>query len=285
VRLAISNLAWPAAADGEVAFLLPSYGVEGVELAPTRVWPAPDQVSRSEIRACRSFWESAGLEIVAFQALLFGKPELSVFGTPAVRRRAADYLRKIIALAGQLGARALVFGSPKNRQRGELTWEEALTVAVPFFRALGEEAQGWGVCLCIEPNPVEYGCDFVTCIDEGIALVDAVAHPGFGLHLDTGGMKLAQESPARGIARAGQRSRHFHVSTPYLKAIEPDPLHAECARALRQVGYQGWVSIEMVEGKLPAPSRWRQALGTSLEYVHATYAVSPRVAKSQRRSA
>src|SRR4051812_46579534 len=113
MRLAISNIAWPSGDDAVVAPLLVEHGAEGVELAPTKVWPRPLEASAAEVRAYRAWWERRGLRLVALQALLFGRPDLTLFGDPATRRRTVDYLKGMISLAAALGAGPLVFGAPR----------------------------------------------------------------------------------------------------------------------------------------------------------------------------
>ena len=52
--------------------------------------------------------------------------------------------------------------------RGAVSPVDALSIAVDFFSAtLGEHAAARDVTLCIEANPPEYGCDFVTTTAEG----------------------------------------------------------------------------------------------------------------------
>lgn len=270
MRLAISNIAWPAGVDDDAAPLLCAHGVEGVELALTKIWTEPLAASAAEVIAYRQRWEKKGLRIAALQALLFGKPQLTIFDSEAVRRQTLDYLAGIIERAAWLGAAALVFGSPKNRCRGERSPAEAWSLAVPFFRELGCHARRQGVRFCIEPNPAEYGCDFVTTVAEGIELVDAVAEEGFGLHLDTGGMALAGEAPAASIAAAGERCRHFHISEPFLAEIGSGrTAHGECAAALKARAYDRWVSIEMSEAK--EPEAWRPAIDRALACAKANY--------------
>lgn len=272
MRLAISNIAWPTGADDAVAPLLHAHGVEGVELALTKIWPEPLDATAAEVRAYRHRWEKQGIRIAALQALLFGKPHLTLFGGEPVRRQMREYLAGIIERAGWLGARALVFGSPKNRQRGERSRSEAWAIAVPFFRELGRVAQRHGVHFCIEPNPSAYGCDFVTTVAESIELVDAVDEEGFALHLDTGGMTLAGEAAAASIAAAAEHCRHFHVSEPFLAPVGGGTSpHGEYARALHSRGYTSWVSIEMGEAK--ARDSWRAAIERALGFVRATYPV------------
>jgi sugar phosphate isomerase/epimerase len=272
MRLAVSSIAWPAGADGEARAILRQEGAGGVELALTKVWPEPLEASPAEVAHYRGEWEACGLPVVALQALLFGKPHLTLFGSPAARRAALDYLTGIIRQAGRLGAHALVFGSPGNRKRGSLDPAVAREVAVPFFRELGEVARGQGVTLCLEPNPPEYGCDFATTAAEAALVVDAVGSAGFGLHLDTGAMTLAGVRPPA-LRTAVGRCRHFHVSTPFLAGVPGGNVaHAEFAAALREEGYTGWVSIEMSEARLQ-PS-WQEGVRRALAFTRATYAAA-----------
>ncbi|SRR5579883_409503 len=270
MRLAISNIAWPSGADDAVAPLLRDHEVEGVELALTKIWSEPLAASEREVRAYRERWEKRGVRIAALQALLFGKPHLTLFDSEAARRQMLDYLAGIIERAGWLGASALVFGSPRNRQRGERSETEAWDIAVPFFRQLGHIAHQHGVSFCIEPNPKGYGCDFVTTVAEGIELVDAAAEEGFRLHLDTGGMALSGDPPETSIASSGERFWHFHVSEPFLAAVGGGVVpHGECARALRATNYSGWVSIEMGESK--TADNGLAAIDRALAFVRTTY--------------
>jgi sugar phosphate isomerase/epimerase len=270
MRLAISNIAWPTGADAAAAPLLRAHGVEGVELALTKVWPEPLAVPAAEVRAYRDGWEKQGVRVAALQALLFGKPHLTLFGGEQVRRQTFEYLAGMIERAGLLGAGTLVFGSPKNRQRQGLGRGQTWSIAVPFFRALGRVARRYSVCFCIEPNPPAYGCDFVTTVAEGVELVDAVGDDGFGLHLDAAGMSLVGDPPAASIRDAGDRCRHFHVSQPFLAEVRGGTVpHDEFAQALQAADYRGWVSIEMGEAK--GAGAWPEAVQRALAFVRAAY--------------
>ncbi|MEI6535113.1 MAG: TIM barrel protein, partial [Verrucomicrobiaceae bacterium] len=155
---AVSNIAWPAADDEAALGMLQASGVNLIEIAPTRHWPDLTQVDESEARGFAEILHQNGFSICAFQALLFGKPELQVFGSDN-GRACLDYLESVCRLAGWMGAKALVFGSPKNRLRGALSFDAALAKATDFFRVLGDAAIKNGVIVCIEPNPSAYGCD------------------------------------------------------------------------------------------------------------------------------
>ena len=252
MNLAMSAIAWEPSEDEAAASILREHGFTGVELAPTKIFPRPDSATGAEVVACRAVWSRRGLRIVAMQALLFGRPELTVFGES--RQRTLDYLSGVARLGGRLGAGALVFGSPRNRARGSLPAADAWRAAVQFFRALGSAAAEAGTCVCIEPNPPRYGADFITTSEEALRLVEEVASPGFGLHLDAACALFAGEDfPAR-LRKSAHVLRHVHLSEPDLAPVRAGgnlELPA-IASALRDIGYSGWVSVEMKPAGLDA---------------------------------
>ncbi len=48
MKLAISNLAWDRGDDFEIAGLLRSMGINGVEIAPTKIWEKPLDATDAE---------------------------------------------------------------------------------------------------------------------------------------------------------------------------------------------------------------------------------------------
>jgi sugar phosphate isomerase/epimerase len=264
MKLAVSNIAWGNGEEPAIFALLRRYGVAGIEVAPTRFWPDWTGAVPAAARIAARRLADEGFMVPSLQAILFGKPELNLFDDSGAF---ADHIRRIADLATEFGARILVFGAPRNRDRGALTPEAAFERAIAIFRCLGRDCAEREVKLCIEPNPPAYGCNFVTDSRDGMALVDAVASPGFGLHLDTGGLALAQEDPAQAVTRARNHLAHLHISEPHLAPIVPATIdHAGVGRALRQIAYSGWTAIEMRRSAEPL-----SALARSLEHALACY--------------
>lgn len=267
MKLAISNIAWPASQDGEVADLLRRSGVRGVEVAPTQIWASPLTVAPADVAAYREFWDAREIQVVALQALLYGRPDLMIFQTDIKRRETFEHLAGMMRLAVMLGAKILVFGSPKNRRVGEMAPAEAREIALVFFRAVAEEARAQGVILCIEPNPPEYGCDFLTTSESVRDFVSAVDSPGLGVHLDAGGMTLSAEPPSS-LENGLPAARHFHISEPFLRVVGGgDSPHRAYAGALARHGYAHWVSIEMQQ-----TADVLQGVGAALQYARDCYA-------------
>ena len=251
MKLALSNIAWRADEEEGVRALLVEAGIDGVELAPTMIWPEPLGISEAEARTYRAKWEDRGISVVALQALLFGRPELTLFDGEERRLAMLEHLNAMARLGSFLGVGALVFGSPRNRCRGDLEPEQAMEIAECFFRAAGEGADDRGTCLCLEPNPPQYGCDFVTDSASALELVRRVDHPGFGIQLDTAAMSLVGDAPAATVHACRSSIRHFHASEAFLaplgEALKSQRVvdHTACATALRAARYQGFVSVEM----------------------------------------
>jgi sugar phosphate isomerase/epimerase len=246
MKLAISNIAWPIEADTWVARVLADEGIEGVEVAPTKMWPDPTAASDDAIDEVRNFWSARSLEIVAAQALLYGRPDLTLFTDEATREATLTYLDGIFRVCGRLGATPLVFGSPRNRAIGDLEPRAAWPIARDFFARAAESASHHGVVLCVEPNPPEYGCDFVTSAEDAAKLCALVDHPAFGIHLDTAAMTLAGEDPRHALEVCGPFVRHLHASEPFLARFGTTGVdHETMAALLRERAYQGWVSVEM----------------------------------------
>ncbi len=246
MKIAISNIAWQSHEEKAIAYFMQQLGIEGVEIAPTKIWPSPLAASDAEIAAYKQFWLSHNIQIVAMQALLFGKPDLTIFSDAQKRQETIDYLAGIIQIGAKLGAKVLVFGSPKNRHVKDLPVAEVAEIAGEFFDRIGTMANQVGVQFCIEPNPTAYDCDFINTSSQGLDLVKSVSNPGFGLHLDAAGMTLSQENIEIAIEHTTAHLCHFHISEPYLEPIGTGGVeHDRFAAALRRSNYSDWTSIEM----------------------------------------
>ncbi|MBM0741015.1 sugar phosphate isomerase/epimerase [Phormidium sp. CLA17] len=245
MKLTISNIAWTDAEDEAVLALLPSLGVNAVELAPTRIW-SEWEFAPPEISAYREYLQTQGLVCSSLQAIVYKKPDLKVFGSAAERAGLIAHLKRVADLAVALGAKPLVFGAPKNRDRGNLDDKTAFAQAADLFAEVGDYCQQQGVCLCIEPNPTDYACNFITDSQSGAQLVRSVNSPGFRLHLDAAGMHLAGENIPQALESTIDVLEHIHISEPNLGTFSaPQVAHKQVAATLRSLDWNKWISIEM----------------------------------------
>lgn len=267
MKLAVSNIAWSPSLDDEVFGTLQGLAVHALEVAPTRLWPDWQGAEPAAASRFRQSFADAGFAVPSLQAILFGKPDCKLFGSDAERANLVDHLRLCADLAVELGGRSLVLGAPKNRDRGGLSFGDAFRLGREIFAEAGSYYASRNVCLCLEANPAQYGCTFVTDSREAAALVRAVDSPGFRLHLDTACMFLAGENIPKALRAHRDILQHLHVSEPNLGDFhEPLIDHSSVAAALESLAYDGWITLEMREAGQPLA-----ALSEAVEFVQKTY--------------
>ncbi|QQG50905.1 MAG: TIM barrel protein [Candidatus Saccharibacteria bacterium] len=250
MKLAVSSIAWTNEEEEAIASKLQELGVRHVEIAPTKLWDDPTMTTAEDAKRYVEWWAQRGITVSAFQSMLFARPDLTIFESAEIRTETINYMSRFLELAGVMGAKKLVFGSPKNRRRGDMDLENATSIATDFFGTLGDVAAREGVVLCLEPNAPQYNCDFITNAAEGAELVRRVNNPGFGLHLDTACMALAGDDLGDSIRNFSDILEHFHISSPMLGQVEDleEVDHRAAARALNDINYDKILSIEMRPG-------------------------------------
>lgn len=246
MQISISHIAWAPEAELSALAALRDLGIDTVEVAPWRAFGDPLTAIQPQVLDKTAWYLEQGFRVGSFQALLFGTVGLELFGNNDARRRMKDTLIAVGRVGGWSGAGPMVFGSPKNRLKGTLSQKDATRLAVDFFREVGDACAEAGSCLVIEANPEAYGADFCTTLAQAAELVDAVNCPGFGLHVDAGGMSLSGEDFEPVLRESAGLLRHVHASQPNLVSYnEPDPVHARLAKVLHEIQYAGTVAIEM----------------------------------------
>lgn len=250
MRLAISNIAWDISEDLAVAKLLGKFGIDAIDVAPGKYFPLPANAEDEDIVTIRRWWADRGIEITGMQALLFGTTGLNVFGERKSQEAMLDHLRAVCRIGAGLGATRLVFGSPKNRDRTGLTDTHALESAVSFFRRLGDAAQEYGVVVCLEPNPIRYGANFMTTSEETAHIVAAVGHGAIRMQFDTGALKINGESPEAVLESNANLIGHVHASEPDLVPLGDGRAdHQVIHKTLQKHLPDHIVTIEMVATK------------------------------------
>lgn len=269
-KLAISNIAWMESEDEHIFTIMKRYGFSFLEIAPTRTWKDPYGQTDDAVANFRTTMKNKGLEIIAFQSLLFGHPEMAIFTGEETRRDTLEYLKKNIVLGGKVGAKTLVFGSPKNRLIGNLPSNSVREISESFFGALGDFASDKDISVCIEPNPTIYGGDFICTTQEAINFVRDLGHPNIGLNIDLGTITANKEDVKKTIENALPYAHHFHISEPYLEMISlEEDRHRTIAQILNNFGYDRTVSIEMKAQE--NESTRLENVTSSLEFVSAIY--------------
>lgn len=245
MKLSVSNIAWDNKELEKYLALLKQLECDGVEIAPSCIWEEPEKARFQTVQSLKKLIHAYGLEIPAFHALLYTKPNLCFFGDSANRKETISYLKMLIKLAGDMSVPALIFGSPRSRNIANKPYDECYGLAVEIFRELAEYANQHNTCVCIEPLSKKE-TDFITSADEGYQLVCDVNHTNFGLHLDAKAMFESGEQFDTVCSKYGSILKHFHVGDPGLAPPGSTGIdHSIIGKPLSSSSYKNFVSIEM----------------------------------------
>ncbi|MBF0095337.1 MAG: sugar phosphate isomerase/epimerase [Alphaproteobacteria bacterium] len=245
MKLAASNIGLPPFDHAALLPELAGLGLEGLEVAPSRVWrDTGDGLGPAQVEAYRRSVERAGLRVVGLHSLFFDRPELGLF-KPEQRERTLDFLVHLSGVCRDLGGRTLIYGG--GRRRDSLPLADARSECLAFLAELLPRIERHGTVLCFEPlGPKD--TDFLNTAAECLAFAETVRHPAFGLQLDAKALADNGESGPAPFAEAAASGRlaHFHANDPGLVVVGSTGTvdHAALGRHLRAVAYDGWVSIE-----------------------------------------
>lgn len=249
MNFAICNELFEGWEFDRVCRLAANTGYDGLELAPFTLAPTITELSPQRRGELRDTASEHGLEIVGLHWLL-AKTNGYHLTSPdiGVREATADYLVALAEACRDLGGGVMIFGSPPQRSLPDGTGqEEGYRAAADVFGSAIPRIADCGVELCIEPlSPVE--TDFVTTCADGARLVEMVDHPAFRLHLDVKAMSSEGSSVPDLIRRHAPSASHFHANDPNLRGPGfGDTDFVPIFGALRDVGYQRWVSVEVFD--------------------------------------
>jgi sugar phosphate isomerase/epimerase len=203
-------------------------GYDGLELAPfTLAANVADLTAGARVRI-RETAADAGLEIIGLHWLL-AKTAGCHLTSPdaAVRRRTSLYLTSLAELCHDLGG--------------------ALASAVETIRGTLPALERFNLSLCIEPLTRDE-TDFINSCDQALQLIDLVNHPRVVLQLDVKSLSSESTPIPDLIRRHAHRAGHFHANDPNRRgpgfgAVDFRPIFA----ALRDAGYNRWVSVEVFD--------------------------------------
>lgn len=258
MKAGMNLLLWTAAAQEEHIALLKdikSWGFDGVELPMF----TPD---------C-SPWSGLAL---ALDDLGLGRTAVAILPEGAslcsddakVWDAGVGHLKASIDSCVTLGAHVLA--GPMYHPVGQLvgrgpTPDELKRVA-EGLHAAGTYAEKAGVSLAVEPLN-RFETFVVNCQADGARLVDAVGLDNVGLLYDTFHANIEEKSIDKAIRASGKRITHVHISANDRSTPGEDHVPwTETFSALRETGYDGWLTIEAFGAWLPevagATCIWRK---------------------------
>ncbi len=240
MKIGVNSFIWSAQfGPAELPLLqkIKAWGFDGVEVPIFR----PGEFAAAEIRAGV---EANGLECTVCSVLVQGFSLIS--NDAGVRRATLAHMQDVIKAAAEAGTRVLAgplycpVGYLPGRRRTSDEWRWA----VEAYQRLGDTLVRHGITLAIEPLN-RFETYFLNTAADAARLVEEVNHPNVGVLFDTFHANIEEKSIGDGYRTVGRHLKHVHTcendrGIPGSGHVEWDDVF----RALREVGYDGWLTIE-----------------------------------------
>lgn len=237
MKLSISNIAWTSKYDSEMYQFLQQNKFEGLEIAPTRIFPDNPYDRLEEAKEFAGMLKQKyNLEISSMQSIWYGRTE-NIFASDADRKSLLDYTKKAILFSEVIGCHNLVFGNPKNRNMPD---RKFMDIAVSFFSEIGEYAKNHNTVIALEPNPPFYNTNFINTTSESFEFCKMIDNKGLRVNVDLG-TSINYGEDMSFINKNIDLVNHIHISEPMLAVIKKRKLH----KALNNLNYDRYISIEM----------------------------------------
>ena len=244
-------------------------GYTGLEIAPFTLSDDISLITEAQIADYRTAASDHGLEIVGLHWLL-AKTEGYHLTSPddSIRVATIDYARRLADLCSALGGTIMVWGSPQQRSL-EDGWDygESVERAVEILQPAAEHCAAHGITIAMEPL-ASTETNFLNTAEETAALLDIVDHPNLQLHLDVKAMSSEKKGLGDLVRDNASRIAHYHANDPNLLGPGMGEVdHAPAALALQEIGYRGWISVEVFKYE-PGPD---EIARLSMEYLQRVY--------------
>ncbi len=236
-------------ATGKALAFAREAGYTGWEVAPFMLTDDLFSYSANQRDGYRRQVEDAGFEIIGLHWLLAKTTGLHLT-TPDVetRQRTSEYLCELARLCSDLGGNVMVLGSPQQRNYpDDQSVESAMANAADVLKAVVPELEKRSVKIALEPLGRAEG-NFLNTAADARRLQSMIDSPQVQLHLDVKAMS-DEPTPTPQIIRDNADAMiHFHANDPNRQGPGMgDVDFAPIFEALRDIDYDGWVSVEVFD--------------------------------------
>jgi sugar phosphate isomerase/epimerase len=222
-------------------------GYDALEIAPFTLAKDVTHLQPGQRREIRELAQRSGVCISGIHWVLAQTEGLHVSHPDrSIRERTSAYLVELVNFCADIGGRFMVVGSPKQRNiLPGIAREQAWDWATSTFQPASHCAEKRGVTICFEPlAPAE--TNFINTAAEAIRFAQQFQRPSFKIILDVKAMSSEGIPVDRIIRESWPHFAYFHANDTNLQGPgfgETD--FRPIAAALKQVGYSGYISVEV----------------------------------------
>lgn len=254
MKKGISIWSFPAAPLAESFALAKDAGFEGVEVALDEVGEVSLSSTERDLLRVKQAAADAGIELYSVACGLYWKYWLTA-DDPSERQKAKDIVKKELEVAATLGCdTVLVVPGAVNADFEDpnkvVDYKCAYMRSMEALTELKSDAERLGVAIGVE----NVWNKFLTSPMEMASFLDAIGSEFVGSYFDVGNV-LFNGYPEHWIRILGDKIKKVHFKD-YRKAagglhgfvdlLAGDVDYPAVMQALAEIGYDGWVSAEMI---------------------------------------
>ena len=229
-------------------------GFQAIEVAMDEEGEITPSSTEEQVREVRRTADEVGIEISSLATGLFWKYSLTS-GDPEVRRKGMEVGKRMLQAASWLGVDAILVvpgavGVDFIPDSEVVPYDLAYDRALEAIRELGREGERLGVTVCVE----NVWNKFLLSPLEMRDFIDKVGSPYVASYFDVGNV-LLMGYPEHWIRILGKRIKRVHIKdfrrsvgdlSGFVDLLEGDVNWPEVVAALREVGYDGYLTAEML---------------------------------------
>ena len=217
---------------------LAKFGYDGVDFVGE-----PDQFDTAEI--CRLLKEN-NIEASSICAIFTNERDF-VSDDPVIRKQAVEYMKKCVDFSVAIGAKSISTQVTANMKiDADAPFETAWKWAVEGLKEAGEYALKNNIRLTLEAWN-RYETYLITKLDMALKMVNEVGLENVGVMGDTFHMNIEESNMGDAIRNVGKTLYYLHIADSNRAA--PGRGHIdfeEIAQALKDIDYNGWISMELL---------------------------------------
>jgi sugar phosphate isomerase/epimerase len=175
MKFGVSNIGWDFEKNDEIFEVLQKNKISYVEIAPTKICDWDDKDLLKKIKSYKKKLKKYNLKACGLQSIFFNK-NINIFKEP---NKFIQHFKHVIEIGKLLDVKYIVYGSPKTRVISE---GDNLDVFINSFIEISKIDKN--INICIEPNPEEYGCNFITNMIECENIVKKINKTNIKTHID-----------------------------------------------------------------------------------------------------
>jgi protein FrlC len=238
-------------------------GYSGMEAEGFRPHLWPYDIDKDEAKSIKKLLKENNLELPAITGHHFGLNLASP--NKKERDHAADYVVRCLELGAELGTKVFIL-VPGLAVYGT-SWDDAWKMSMESMQKAVKKAEETGVIIAIEYVNT-YWSNLVNTSFQAYKMMKEFNSPKVKVMLDTVHAFYARENLVDVIKLFGSDLVHVHFEDclrgePERRAIpgKGDVDLISCVKTLREINYEGYLSIELMDAFGPQPEKYsREAL-------------------------